>query len=503
MGGGGPLGSEAWQGCNVNDLTDLGRFDPISGFPVYKTLLCRIRKVEGTTERTTISDIKNIDANLIKNAFDFLPPLQGEGRGGDGLFCGISVSCQDEPHPHPSLPLEGEGAKEDVVRRDVYLDNNATTPVSPKVCEAMLPFLGPEWGNPSSIHQAGSRARSAVETARRIVAQGLNCTARRIVFTGGGSEADNLAIFGTVAAYKGDRRHLITSSIEHPAVLAPFRALVGQGYELTLLPVNREGVVEPESLVAALRPDTLLVSVMLANNETGALQPVAELAEIAHRQGAFFHCDAVQGFGKFPIDVEDLGVDLLAVSAHKLHGPKGVGALYVRREIGLEPLIRGGGQEHGLRAGTENVAGIAGFGKAVEMALVRLHGREQERMVLLRDRLELGLINAITGAVRNGPERDRLCNTLNITLPGIRAESLVLLLDRKGIAFSSGSACKSGNPDPSHALLAMGLTPDQAHCSARFSLGYSTTEDDIDYCLEALRQALDETGSTVRFVPCR
>lgn len=462
MGGGGPLGPEAWQECNVNELTDLGRFDPVSGFPVYKTLLCRIRKTGGTAREVRA------------------PKSGPTDNGGDERI--VSTAR---------------------FHRMVYLDHNATTEVNPEVREAMLPYLGTEWGNPSSIHQAGSRARTAVEAARRIVAQGLNCTARRIIFTGGGSEADNLAIFGIVAANKGNRRHLITSSIEHPAVLAPFRTLAGLGYELTVLPVNREGVVEPESLAAALRPDTLLVSVMMANNETGALQPVAELAEITHRKGALFQCDAVQGFGKLPVDVAELGVDLLAVSAHKLHGPKGVGALYVGKEIALNPLIRGGGQEHGLRAGTENVAGIVGFGKAVEMALVRLHSREQEDMALLRDRLEQGLINAIPGAIRNGPEKERLCNTLNMILPGIRAESLVLLLDRRGVAFSSGSACKSGNPDPSHALLAMGLTPDQAHCSARFSLGYSTTEEDIDYCLGALRQALLETGSSVRFVPCR
>lgn len=463
MGGGGPLGSAAWQECNVNDLTDLGRFDPISGFPVYKTLLCRIRKAEGITSGT------------------------GSPESG--------AADNDRASAGSPAPVREQ--------RLIYLDHNATTQVSPEVRAAMLPFLDQEWGNPSSIHQSGSRARRAVEAARRMVAQGLNCTARRIIFTGCGSEADNLAIMGTVAAGNGDRRHLITSSIEHPAVLAPFRALVRQGYELTILPVNHEGIVEPESLAAALRPDTLLVSVMLANNETGALQPVAELAEMAHRQGALFHCDAVQGFGKLPIDVADLGVDLLALSAHKLHGPKGVGALYVAREMKLDPLIRGGGQEHGLRAGTENVAGIVGFGKAVEMALIRLHGREQERIARLRDRLEQGLRTAVPGAVRNGPERLRLCNTLNMTLPAIRAESLVLLLDRKGIAFSSGSACKSGNPDPSHALLAMGLTAEQAHCSVRFSLGHLTTEDDIEYCLEVLRQALEETGSSVRFVPCR
>jgi Cysteine sulfinate desulfinase/cysteine desulfurase and related enzymes len=296
---------------------------------------------------------------------------------------------------------------------------------------------------------------------------------------------------------------LITSSIEHPAVLAPLRALAAEGFDLSVLPVNRNGIVEPESLIKAIRPDTLLVSVMLANNETGALQPVRELAEIAHEHGAVFHTDAVQAFGKIPVDVEELGVDLLAVSAHKLHGPKGVGALYVRRDIQLDPLIKGGGQEHGMRAGTENVPGIVGFGKAVELALRGLYSGMPGSVALLRDRLESSICELISGARRNGPERERLPNTLNMTIPEIRGESLVLFLDRKGIAFSSGSACKSGNPEPSHALLAMGLTPAEAHCSVRFSLGAWNTEEEIKYVIEAFAKVLSETHSTVRFVPCR
>ena len=387
--------------------------------------------------------------------------------------------------------------------RRIYLDHNATTPVAPEVRDAMLPFLGDDCGNPSSIHGTGNRAKTALEAARRVVAQALNCTARRIIFTGGGSEADNLAIMGVARASDGSRRHLIVSSVEHPAVLAPFRALAAAGYELTVLPVNRDGLVEPAQLEQVIRPDTLLVSVMLANNETGAIQPVAELARISHRFGALFHCDAVQGFGKLQLDVEELGVDLLAVSAHKLHGPKGVGALYVGKEVPLEPLIMGGGQERGLRAGTENVPGIAGFAKAVELSLKRLYGDESARVARLRDRLEAGITAVLPGSRRNGPQFQRLPNTLSMTLPEIRGESLVLLLDRKGIAFSSGSACKSGNPDPSHALLAMGLTPQEAHCSVRFSLGASNSEEEIDYLLESLRELLGETRSTVRFVPCR
>jgi len=461
MGGGGPLGGKAWRECNVNELTDITRFDPISGFPVYKTLLCRVSRADG-------------------------PSHSVQQAATEDNTCRI---------PQPAAPVEPP--------RRIYLDNNATTFVAPEVREAMLPFLGDEGGNPSSIHGAGNRARAALEGARRIIAQGLNCTARRIVFTGGGSEADNLAIMGLARASKGSRRHLITSSIEHPAVLAPFRALAAEGFDLTILPVNRDGVIEPKSLKEEIRPDTLLVSVMLANNETGALQPVRELTEIAHEHGAVFHTDAVQAFGKVPIDIEELGIDLLAVSAHKLHGPKGVGALYARKDIELDPLIKGGGQEHGVRSGTENVPGIAGFGKAVELALRGINTGEPEKMAMLRDRLERGIIELISGARRNGPERERLPNTLNMTLPEIRGESLVLFLDRKGIAFSSGSACKSGNPEPSHALLAMGLTPNEAHCSVRFSLGAWNTEEEIDYVIEALTEVLRETHSAVRFVPCR
>jgi len=449
----------------VNELTDITRFDPISGFPIYKTLLCRVSK----SDSSRLSE---------RNA-------------------GVEASIEEDarPVPHPAAPRDAP--------RRVYLDYNATTFVAPDVREAMLPFFSATGGNPSSIHSAGNLARAAVEAARRIIAQGLNCTARRVVFTGGGSEADNLAILGLARASDGSRRHLITSSIEHPAVLAPFHALAADGFDLSVLPVNRNGVVEPESLIEVISPDTLLVSVMLANNETGALQPVRELAAIAHEHGALFHTDAVQAFGKIPVDVEELGVDLLAVSAHKLHGPKGVGALYVRKGLQLDPLIKGGGQEHGMRSGTENVPGIVGFGKAVELALRGLNSGEPGRVARLRDRLEAGIHELISGARRNGPERERLPNTLNMTLPEIRGESLVLFLDRKGIAFSSGSACKSGNPDPSHALLAMGLTPAEAHCSVRFSLGAWNTEEEIRYVIEAFSEVLRETRSAVRFVSCR
>ncbi|ALC17991.1 cysteine sulfinate desulfinase/cysteine desulfurase [Desulfuromonas soudanensis] len=383
----------------------------------------------------------------------------------------------------------------------VYLDHNATTPVDSEVLEAMLPFLKENWGNPSSIHALGRASRTPLENARRQVAQMLNCTARRILFTGSGSEADNLAIRGILPCRPG--RHLITSAVEHPAVLQTCLGLGREGYEVTVLPVDGQGRVCPESLAEALRPDTALVSIMLANNETGTLQPVAELAAVARRRKVPFHTDAVQALGKIPLDVEELGVDLLSLSAHKIGGPKGVGALYVRSGLELAPLITGGGQEHGLRSGTENVAGIVGFGKACEVALRRLNAGEMARLAHLRDRLEAGICYLLPDARRNGPEEDRLPNTLNLTLPEIRGESLVLSLDRRGVFFSSGSACKSGNPEPSPALLAMGLSVEEAHCAVRFSLGTGNSAEDIDYVLSALEKTLAETRSAIRFVSCR
>jgi len=483
MGGGGPLGSAAWRECNVNELTDPHRFDVISGFPVYKALLCRVVKAEvGAGAEVVAARPETATGGVM-----------GEGTG--------DAACGAFPLT-PVLPRQG-GEGIGGGRRTIYLDHNATTAVAAEVREAMLPFLGEECGNPSSIHDVGSRARAALDAARRVVAQALNCTARRLVFTGSGSEADNLALRGVAGTSDGSRRQLIVSAVEHPAVLATCRALEKSGFRLTILPVNGAGVVERERLEEVIGPDTLLVSVMFANNETGALQPVRELAAIAHAHGALFHCDAVQGFGRLPLDVEELGVDLLSVSAHKLNGPKGVGALYVGQGVELEPLITGGGQERGFRAGTENVAGIVGFAKAVELAQKWLFGDGWQKVVRLRDRLEEGIAQILPGARANGPRELRLPNTLSMTLPEIRGESLVLSLARKGIAFSSGSACKSGSPEPSPALLAMGLSVQEAHCTVRFSLGPATTEEEIEYLLDALRELLDEMRSAVRFVACR
>jgi cysteine desulfurase NifS len=459
MGGGGPHGPQEWQECNVNDLTDLSRYDPISGFPVYKALLCDV--------------------------------VRAEDSGGPRQL------TEDESEAVVEI------AKPVKPRRRVYLDHNATTPVDPEVLETILPFLADEYGNPSSIHSRGVEARDAVEAARRILAQALNCTARRIVFTGGGSESDNLAIKGVALAKRAAGNHIITSTVEQPAVLETCESLTEFGFEITYLDVDAQGMVQPEALAGAITPQTILVSLMMANSEVGTINPILELADVAHEHGALFHTDAVQGLGKLPIDVEELGVDLLSVSSHKIHGPKGVGALYVRRGVLLAPVIHGGGQERKLRAGTENVPGIVGFGKACELGVRRLNHNEMDRVRELRDRLEAGIRRLVPGARLNGHATQRLPNTLNMTLPEMRGESLVLFLDRHGVFFSSGSACKSGNPDPSHVLVAMGLSDEDAHCAIRMSLGIGNTEEDIDYVLTSLAEVIGDRQSSVRFVGCR
>lgn len=460
MGGGGPVGPGAWQQCNINELTDVERYDPISGFPIYKTLLCEVAKAEGDDERVRI------------------------GSGEAAAMPAIPVAREAEP-----------------ARRRVYLDYNATAPVAPEVFAAMSEFLGADAGNPTSLYDEGRRARAGVEEARRRLAQLLGCTARRIIFTGGGSEANNLAIKGVVFAHR-DRRHLVTSAIEHPAVLATCRWLARRlGLRLTELPVDGAGRVEPVSLARVLDEETVLVSIMTANNETGSVQPIRELAALAHERGALFHTDAVQAAGKLPLDAEDLGVDLMTVSGHKLMGPKGVGALYVRKGVALDPLIHGGGQEHGLRAGTENVPGIVGMGRAAELALERLSRAAAMRS--LRDRLQHGLTEIFPGARLNGHASERLPNTVNLSIPGVRGEALVLAMDRFGVAFSSGSACRAGSPHPSHALLAMGLGEEQAHCAVRLSLGPPTTEADVDYVLASFRRVAEGAAEIIKFATCR
>ncbi|MGD9496910.1 MAG: cysteine desulfurase NifS [Armatimonadota bacterium] len=365
----------------------------------------------------------------------------------------------------------------------IYLDNAATTRVAPEVFEAMTPFLQDEYGNPSSIYALAGRSAAAVAEARQAVADYIGARPEEIVFTGGGSEADNLAIAGTMRKF-GDG-HMITSPIEHHAVLHTCQALTHEGFELTIVPVDDHGLVDPEDVREALRPDTRLIAVMHSNNEVGTVQPIAEIAAIAREAGAKMHTDAVQSLGKVPLDVDELGVDFAAFSAHKLHGPKGVGALYVRRGFRPQPLIHGGGQENRLRAGTENVPGIVGFGAAVRLA-AQLGWEPVKRMGALRDRLIGGIVERIPEVIVSGHPERRLPNIASFMFRYIEGEGILLSLDMKDIAASSGSACTSGSLDPSHVLLAMGYPHEVAHGSLRLSLSRYTTEEEIDTVLEVL-----------------
>jgi cysteine desulfurase len=364
--------------------------------------------------------------------------------------------------------------------RRIYMDANATTPLLPEVVEAMRPFWIEEFGNASSIYQRGQHARAAVDGARESVARMLGCRAAEVVFTSGGTESDNLALFGVLKA--GD--HLITSSIEHHAVLHAAQALAERGVEVTFLRCNAQGVVEVEALQAALRHNTRLVSVMLGNNETGAVQPVRELAAVAHAAGALFHTDAVQGAGKVPIDVAQLGCDLLSVAGHKMYAPQGTGVLFVRKNVRLEPMFFGGSHERQRRPGTENVPGIVGLGKAAELAQAWMADGGAERLAVLRDRLEQGILARVEEAGVNGGGVARTANTTNIYFDHVEAEALVIALDLKGLAVSGGSACQSGATEPSHVLTAMGLGEARARASVRFSLSRMTTEDEVNAVVE-------------------
>jgi cysteine desulfurase NifS len=462
MGGGTPVGPKAWQEWNVNELTDLSNFDEISGFPVYKVLLCDVEKVESRP-------------GVIQNI----------------------------PESGSKLEVFGQNIeKVDYSRftRTVYLDNNATTPIADEVRETMMPYLGIEHGNPSSIYRAGLDAKSAVDRARRQIASLINVQPRRIIFTSGGSEADNMAIKGIIYSAGEKSNHIITTTIEHPAVLNTCRFLESIGFRVTYLDVDEYGLVDPVHLKNALTDKTVLVTIMTANNEVGTIQHIKELCEITHEKGVLFHTDAVQAIGKIKVDIQDTDVDLLSVSAHKFHGPKGIGALYVRKGIDLEPLIHGGKQESGFRAGTENVASIVGMGKAAELARYSLG--EMDKVKELRDNLYQAITSLIPGARLNGHPEERLPNTLNLTLPGMRGESIVIALDHYGIALSSGSACKSGSPEPTHVLIAMGRTEEEAHCSVRFSLSRYNTGEDITQTIAALEQVLKDK-EIVRLMPCK
>jgi len=361
----------------------------------------------------------------------------------------------------------------------VYLDNNATTPVLPEVFEAMRPFFGERFGNASSIHHHGQETRAAVEDARESVADLLGCSAAEIVFTSGGTESDNLAIAGWVAA--GD--HVITSSIEHHAVLHACKHLEKIGCDVTILPVDGRGLIDPSDVRRALRPNTKLISVMMANNETGVLQPVEEIGKIASEAKVLFHTDAVQAAAKVPISVRQIGCDALSISGHKIHAPQGVGALYVKRGTRIQPLFHGGRHERSRRAGTENVPGIVALGKAAQLTKEAQGRGDDRKMAAMRDRLEQGILAQVQEVGVNGEGATRVPNTTNLHFDHIEGEAMVIALDLKGLAVSTGAACSSGAIEPSHVLIAMGLRADQARASIRFSLGKQTTEADIDFAL--------------------
>jgi len=364
----------------------------------------------------------------------------------------------------------------------VYLDSNATTPLLPEVFEAMRPYYFEEFGNASSIHHHGQHARAAVERARESVAKLLGCRAAEVVFTSGGTEADNLAIFGIARA----RDHIITSQIEHHAVLNACKRLEQRGFEVTYLPVSEQGLIDPDELRGALRPNTKLISIMMANNETGVLQPVEEIGRSAAEADVYFHSDAVQAAGKVPIDVKRIGCDLLSISGHKFHGPQGTGAMYIRRGTLIEPLFFGGNHERQRRAGTENLPGIIGLGCAAEIALRGFADGSVGRIRGMRDRLESKLLNDTDAAGVNSGRAPRVPNTSNVFFDHIEGEAMVIALDLKGLAVSTGAACSSGAIEPSHVLTAIGLAPERARASIRFSLGKQNTEEDVDFALSVI-----------------
>jgi cysteine desulfurase len=384
--------------------------------------------------------------------------------------------------------------------RRIYLDNNATTPVLPEVLDAMRPYFGEHFGNASSIHHHGQETRAAVERARDSVASLLGCGTAEVVFTSGGTEGDNLAIAGLTGA--GD--HVIASKIEHHAVLNACKHLEETGCDVTYLPVDGRGLVDPDDVRRALRSNTKLISIMMANNETGVLQPVEQIGMIAAEADVYFHTDAVQASGKVPIDVKRIGCDVLSISGHKMHAPQGVGALFVRRGTRLQPLFYGGRHERARRAGTENVPGIVGLGKAAELAMQGFDRGDDKTMFTLRDRLQQGILAQVEEAAVNGDGVARVPNTVNIYFDHIEGEAMVISLDLKGLAVSTGAACSSGAIEPSHVLLAMGLRADRARASVRFSLGKQNTAEDIDLALALvpetvarLRELSPSYGKTV------
>lgn len=384
----------------------------------------------------------------------------------------------------------------------IYLDHAATTPVDPAILEAMLPFFTNSFGNPSSVHALGRDARAGLDWARGTIAEVLNCRPREIIFTGSATEANNLAIKGIawharLAAPDDPPPHIVTSAIEHHAVLHAIEALGQRGFSYTIVPVDSDGLVDPAEVEAAIRPETCLVSIMYANNEIGTIQPIAEIAQVVHRQGARFHTDAVQAAGALALDVQALDVDLLSLSAHKFYAPKGVGLLYARSGVAFEPLIDGGGQEYARRAGTENVPGIVGIAAGLAIATEEQE-RRTEHARMLRDRLTEGLLERIPDSRLNGHAERRLPNNVNVSFAGVDGESILLDLDLNGIAASSGSACASGSNEPSHVLRAIGLSEDLAEGSLRLTVGKDTTDAEIDRAIEVIANAVERVRQLAR-----
>ena len=371
--------------------------------------------------------------------------------------------------------------------RLIYLDNAATTKTAPEVVEAMLPYFSENYGNPSSVYSFASKNKDAVTEQREIIARALGAKTNEIYFTAGGTESDNWALKATAEAYASKGKHIITTKIEHHAILHTGEYLEGRGFEVTYLDVDENGLVRPEEVEAAIRPDTILISVMFANNEIGTIEPIKEIGRIAHEHGVLFHTDAVQAFGQVPIDVDELGIDMLSASGHKLNGPKGIGFLYIRKGVKIRSFIHGGAQERKRRAGTENVPGIIGLGKAVERAVATMAERSAKE-IELRDYLIGRVLEEIPYCRLNGDPVDRLPNNANFSFEFIEGESLLIMLDMKGICASSGSACTSGSLDPSHVLLAIGLPHEIAHGSLRLTLGEETTREDIDYVVDSLKE---------------
>jgi len=383
--------------------------------------------------------------------------------------------------------MGGINMTNDLQQKIYYFDHAATTPMREEVLEEMLPYLREKYGNPSSIYSIGRESKKAIEEARDKVAAALGAQSREIFFTGSGTEADNWAVKGIAYANRNKGKHIITSSIEHHAILHACKYLESEGFEVTYLPVDQNGLVSPEQVREAIRPDTILITIMFANNEIGTIQPIAEIGKIAREKGVYFHTDAVQAVGNVPINVEDMNIDLLSFSAHKFYGPKGVGALYIRKGVKIVSFLHGGAQERARRASTENVAGIVGLGKAIELATANMD-EHNKKLMELRDRVIDEVMQKIPFVRLNGDRYKRLPGNVNFSFEFIEGESLLLMLDMKGIAASSGSACTSGSLDPSHVLLAIGLPHEIAHGSLRLTFGIDNTHEEIDYLMEVLPQ---------------